>query len=956
MELSIRTSTSSCSKNKCRLSLAWVGVLTSLVGCANLSLKSLPFRAGGNDVEAKMAYARLCERHGQSAQAAALYKSITDQDHRQQLAYQRLGVMAAKQGDFAEAEAHFKHAMKIATPTPDLYNDLGYCYYLQDRMDEASASYQQALKLNPHYKAAANNLGLVQGEQGHYEEALATFRKAGSEADAYSNLGYVLARNHDLAKAQQYYSRALDLNPDSKPAAEGLLQVAGVRTQPVQRDYPMVARKTPGAEATATADKSAKVDQQAKADQLAKDEVAGDQAENQQTSAKGASSAGKTADSIARSQAQRGKVAAQSKQAKAAEDALGIEVTDMPRRPRSAGKRPAKAVEQDEAESPPEVAEGPHSKKPSKPLSKMVTKSAPTSKSPSTVGTKSKAAVSAIRPLPDAKQTVAMARPKTSAQRWLDLRTRRWLYVSKTNTPARQRAASIASRQPAVVPAATVAAERQTIPTADAAPRTVGNVLRKGSSSLSVAVSQTTAEEPPQHPLQASPGNVASQLMSLSAKVDIATDRELPSLPQAGMKSPLIKPSLPRMDQPARITVVERENRAKIDVVSAESNPAAERPRASTHSPSAELVSGIEPAGPATPARIQPAQPARPMGSLPPLPRPTTGATSQGVKPTTSQIPTNEPSTDVTRTSYMSSLQEASAVDMTVPAETAAGATVDPAHSTSARTAPSPATPAPPAKTAAQIVREADELAAAQKLAEAVQVYGEALRMMPSEQHALAGRAKVLYALEQFEAALVDASALVAATPDDANAWCLRGQILMSIGQYPLAVQDFSKTLSLDPSNLEAHLGRARLRVRSSQPQAAQADFDEAIRLAPGQAQTYFERARLFRVLGRKDAAIEDYTVAIRLDESTNTALLERALTYLELGQANLAQRDLNAGIEHWPGDARLYLGRSRVYRSQGNYADALDDLETAARLDPQDQRVARERAAMLAEQQSAGR
>jgi Tfp pilus assembly protein PilF len=50
-----------------------------------------------------------------------------------------------------------------------------------------------------------------------------------SEAEAYANLGYVAVQRGDGRAAVQYYSRALDLDPTLKPAAQAMVQLAELR-------------------------------------------------------------------------------------------------------------------------------------------------------------------------------------------------------------------------------------------------------------------------------------------------------------------------------------------------------------------------------------------------------------------------------------------------------------------------------------------------------------------------------------------------------------------------------------------------------------------------------------------------------------------------------------------------------------------------------------------------------
>ena len=50
------------------------------------------------------------EKHGQSVQAEQLYQVMIKQDQRQQVAYQRLGVLAAKRGQYTEANDYLQRA------------------------------------------------------------------------------------------------------------------------------------------------------------------------------------------------------------------------------------------------------------------------------------------------------------------------------------------------------------------------------------------------------------------------------------------------------------------------------------------------------------------------------------------------------------------------------------------------------------------------------------------------------------------------------------------------------------------------------------------------------------------------------------------------------------------------------------------------------------------------------
>jgi len=180
----------------------------------------------GGPLDSRLALARLCERRGQIEQAKRLYQAYLDNNPPLVLPHHRLGVIAAREGRFAEAEEHFRIAGQLAPPSADLLCDIGYAYYLQHRLPEAEQVLNRALAQDPKHRATLNNLGLVLGAQGRFADSLAMFRQVGSEAEAHANLGYVLAMSGKLKEAQDAYLRALTLDGRLKAAAGALVQVA----------------------------------------------------------------------------------------------------------------------------------------------------------------------------------------------------------------------------------------------------------------------------------------------------------------------------------------------------------------------------------------------------------------------------------------------------------------------------------------------------------------------------------------------------------------------------------------------------------------------------------------------------------------------------------------------------------------------------------------------------------
>ncbi len=107
----------------------------------------------------------------------------------------------------------------------DLLADLGYATYLMGDLAGAERYMRRSLELAPDSRKTHNNLAMVLAEMNRNEEALQEFLLATSEAAAHANLAYVQSQRGSLDSAKLHYHRALELDPGLRPAAEALVQL-----------------------------------------------------------------------------------------------------------------------------------------------------------------------------------------------------------------------------------------------------------------------------------------------------------------------------------------------------------------------------------------------------------------------------------------------------------------------------------------------------------------------------------------------------------------------------------------------------------------------------------------------------------------------------------------------------------------------------------------------------------
>jgi tetratricopeptide (TPR) repeat protein len=91
-------------------------------------------------------------------------------------AIQLLGLIAAQQGDFDEAEKQLQRATRITPDVAPLHNNLGSVYLDAGKLDEALAAFRRALKLKPRFAEAHINLGEASLRHGDAADALRAFQ------------------------------------------------------------------------------------------------------------------------------------------------------------------------------------------------------------------------------------------------------------------------------------------------------------------------------------------------------------------------------------------------------------------------------------------------------------------------------------------------------------------------------------------------------------------------------------------------------------------------------------------------------------------------------------------------------------------------------------------------------------------------------------------------------------
>lgn len=177
------------------------------------------------DPQVFVATGRMYESQGETARALEQYRKalkVAPNDMSALLCSARL---YDRQGQYDEATRLYRVATTKHPNNALAFNDLGLCYARQGQVPSSIEALQQAVRLEPTNKRYGNNLATVLVEAGRINEAYDHMARVHGPAAAHFNLGFLLYERNDRSRAEEHFSKALELDPSLKQASQMLEQI-----------------------------------------------------------------------------------------------------------------------------------------------------------------------------------------------------------------------------------------------------------------------------------------------------------------------------------------------------------------------------------------------------------------------------------------------------------------------------------------------------------------------------------------------------------------------------------------------------------------------------------------------------------------------------------------------------------------------------------------------------------
>jgi tetratricopeptide (TPR) repeat protein len=111
-------------------------------------------------------------------EAAAVYKKLSDQEPRNPVFLNKLGIALHQQTALGSALKYYERAVKADPLYADAENNIGTIWYQRKKYGKAIKAYQKAIAIRSDMAVLYSNLGYAYFADKKYEEAIASFRQA----------------------------------------------------------------------------------------------------------------------------------------------------------------------------------------------------------------------------------------------------------------------------------------------------------------------------------------------------------------------------------------------------------------------------------------------------------------------------------------------------------------------------------------------------------------------------------------------------------------------------------------------------------------------------------------------------------------------------------------------------------------------------------------------------------
>jgi tetratricopeptide (TPR) repeat protein len=216
----------------------------------------------------------------------------------------------------------------------------------------------------------------------------------------------------------------------------------------------------------------------------------------------------------------------------------------------------------------------------------------------------------------------------------------------------------------------------------------------------------------------------------------------------------------------------------------------------------------------------------------------------------------------------------------------------------------------------------------------------EAIKVLPEDRDAVVYLGYDLLHLERYKELLELTSQFDSVLPHEPDIPLLAGYVHKHNGQRDQALEDFTRVLKRDPNVVTAYVNRGYILNDLHRPRAAATDFESALKLEPKDGEAHLGLAYADLDLRKPQAAVRNSQLAEQQMGDSKVLHMIRATAYGREGFLTRSATEYHAALRFTPNDGTLHLGLGNTLFAERHYHQAVDELQIAEKLSPNDAAV----------------
>jgi tetratricopeptide (TPR) repeat protein len=211
----------------------------------------------------------------------------------------------------------------------------------------------------------------------------------------------------------------------------------------------------------------------------------------------------------------------------------------------------------------------------------------------------------------------------------------------------------------------------------------------------------------------------------------------------------------------------------------------------------------------------------------------------------------------------------------------------------------------------------------------------EAIKKLPTDRDVVIYLGYDLLYLQQYDDLLQLTSQYKTVLPYEPDVPLLAGYAHKHAGQLDQALEDFSHALERNPEIVTAYVNRGYVLHDLHQPEAAASDFESALKREPKNGEAHLGLAYASLDLHSPRRALEQVQLAQGAMGDSMPIHLIRAVAYGQNGMLVRSAGEYRIALTYSPDDADLHLALGATLFGRRLYHDAIEELQVAQKLSP---------------------